>query len=396
MTHLEACLALNLISGMGPVRLRHLLNVFDTPENVLRAPADRLQAAEGIGPELARRVARWEDDVDLPGELHRMQEAGVHAITAEDAAYPDLLKEIYDPPIVLYVWGELTARDGHAVGIVGSRRPSRYGLETAKKFSHHLALAGWTVVSGLARGVDTAAHQGALAASEGRTVAVLGCGLGGIYPPENFALAERIAGGAGAVVTEFPMTMRPDKQTFPMRNRIISGLSQGVLVVEAGANSGALISAAQAAEQGRAVFAVPGQVDRPEAVGSNRLLQQGAKLVVDAGDVLDEFAQLPLGGKNAKLQAPNPKAVGSPGAVEDLKPQTSNPKFSSSPPSLPPLSPVETAVLAALEPGATETPVDLIIRRAGLPTGQVSATLFALELKRVVRQLPGKIYVRAA
>ena len=261
MTHLEACLALNLISGMGPVRLRRLLDVLGTPENVLRAPADRLQAAEGIGPELARRIAGWEQDVDLPGELARMAEAGVHAVTSADDAYPALLKEIYDPPIVLYVWGELTPRDARAVGIVGSRRPSHYGMETAKKFSHHLALAGWTVVSGLARGIDTLAHQGALAAPEGRTIGVLGCGLGTIYPPENFGLAERIAAGRGAIITEFPMTLRPDKQTFPMRNRVISGLGRGVLVVEAGENSGALISAHQAVEQGRTVFAVPGQVD---------------------------------------------------------------------------------------------------------------------------------------
>ena len=383
MTNLEASLALNLISGMGPVRLRRLLDVLGTPENVLRAPADRLQAAEGIGPELARRIAGWEQDVDLPGELARMAEAGVHAVTAVDEAYPALLREIYDPPIVLYVWGELTPRDARAVGVVGSRRPSHYGLETAKRFSHHLALAGWTVVSGLARGIDTAAHQGALAAPAGRTVAVLGCGLGTIYPPENFALAERIADGRGAVVAEFPMTMRPDKQTFPMRNRIIAGLGRGVLVVEAGENSGALISAHQAAEQGRTVFAVPGQVDRPEARGSNRLLREGARFVTDAGDVLDELSQLPFQQTAAaeprdfvKVHTPPP----SPPAARDL----------------PPLNPTETTVLAALEPGATETPVDLIIRRSGLPTGQVSATLFALELKRAVRQLPGKVYVRAA
>lgn len=384
MTHLEACLALNLISGMGPVRLRRLLNVLDTPENVLRAPTDRLQAAEGIGPELARRIAGWEREVDLPGEIARMEAAGVHAVTSEDDAYPALLKEIYDPPIVLYVWGELTARDARGVGVVGSRRPSLYGLETAKKFSHHLALAGWTIVSGLARGIDTVSHQGALAAPDGRTVAVLGCGLGTIYPPENFDLAERIADGHGAVVTEFPMTMRPDKTTFPMRNRIISGLSRGVLVVEAGENSGALISAHQAIEQGRTVFAVPGQIDRPEARGSNRLLREGARFVTDAGDILDELMQLPF--QQATAAEPREfkaRLVPTPVPVDPTR-------------ELPPLTDTETAVLATLEPGATETPVDLIIRRSGLPTGRVSATLFALELKRAVRQLPGKVYVRAA
>ena len=383
MTRLEACLALNLISGMGPVRLRRLLDVLGTPENILRASTDRLQAAEGIGPELARRIAGWEADVDLAGEIARMEEAGVHAVTTEDDAYPKPLKEIYDPPIVLYVWGELTDRDARAVGVVGSRRPSIYGLETAKKFSHHLALAGWTVVSGLARGIDTVSHQGALAAPDGRTIAVLGCGLGTIYPPENFALAERIASGHGAVITEFPMAMRPDKQTFPMRNRIISGLSRGVLVVEAGENSGALISAHQAAEQGRTVFAVPGQIDRPEARGSNRLLREGARFVTDAGDVLDELSQLPF--QQTFTTAPREFKVRTPPAAPAPAP----------PRDAPPLTPAETTVLATLEPGAAETPVDLIIRRSGLPTGQVSATLFSLELKRVVRQLPGKVYVRA-
>ena len=165
-------------------------------------------------------------------------------------------------------------------------------MESAKKLSYQLAYAGLTVVSGLARGIDTAAHQGALAA-QGRTVAVLGCGLSHIYPPENFALAERIAEGSGAVVSEFPMSVTPDRTTFPMRNRIISGCSLGLLVVEAGLKSGALISAGQAAEQGRTVFAVPGPIDRPSSQGTNRLIQQGAKLVMDSADILEEISALP-------------------------------------------------------------------------------------------------------
>ncbi len=191
------------------------------------------------------------------------------------------MRTIHDPPLSLYVWGELEPRDGQGVGVVGSRKTSFYGTETAKKLSYQLAFAGYTIVSGLARGIDTAAHQGALAA-KGRTVGVLGCGLSQIYPPENYALAERIADGNGAIVSEFPMTTSPDRQTFPMRNRIISGSSVGLLVVEAGLNSGALISAGQAADQGRTVFAVPGPIDRDTSQGTNRLIQQGAKLVMDS------------------------------------------------------------------------------------------------------------------
>lgn len=392
MTHTEACLALNMVPQMGPVRLRKLLGTFGEPESILRAPADRLQAVEGIGPEVARRLAKWEDHVDLPAELARMHESGVHALTPQCEGYPPALRDIYDPPIVLYVWGELTERDARAIGVVGSRRPSHYGLETAKKLSFQLAYAGWTIASGLARGVDTAAHSGALAA-KGRTVAVLGCGLGGIYPPENFTLAEKIATGAGAVISEFSMEVRPDKQTFPMRNRIISGMSQGLLVVEAGANSGALISAGQAADQGRAVFAVPGQIDRPEALGSNRLIQQGARLVIDAGDVLDELQQLFLPAAAARpLQPDAADAPVGPGPTRP-SPEVLQPTVATVTPAAA-LSPAEAAVLGALD--ITETPVDLIIRKCGLPTAQVSSTLFALEMKRMVRQLPGKLYVRTS
>ena len=237
--------------------MRKLLQVFDDPQSILRAPVDRLSAVDGISWEIARGIAGWETLVDLPAETARMDEAGIQALTAESQTYPPLLRTIHDPPIVLYVWGELTPADSQSIGIVGSRQSTFYGMETAKKLSYQLAFAGLTVISGLARGIDTAAHQGALAA-KGRTVAVLGCGLSQVYPPENFALAERIAEGSGAVISEFPMSVTPDRTTFPMRNRIISGCSVGVLVVEAGLKSGALISANQAAEQGRTVFAVPG------------------------------------------------------------------------------------------------------------------------------------------
>jgi DNA processing protein len=371
VTYTEACLAINMIPKVGPVRMRKLLDSFGEPQNILRASADRLQGVDGVGPEIARNIVAWESHADIPAELERMREAGIQVLTQQSEHYPTHLRNIHDPPIVLYVWGELTERDRHAIGIVGSRKTSHYGTETAKKLSYQLAFAGLTVFSGLARGIDTAAHQGALAA-KGRTVAVMGCGLCQIYPPENFELAERIASGNGAVISEFPMATTPDKQTFPMRNRIISGCSLGLLVVEAGLNSGALISAGQAGDQGRSVFAVPGQIDRPTSHGSNRLIQQGAKLVMDAEDILEELPELrelftrSLSEQSPAASVPSPLLAG--------------------------LKPTEAAVYAAIDD--VETSIDQIILKCGLPTPAVSSTLFTLELKKLIKQLPGKHYVK--
>ena len=388
MTYKEACLAINMISKVGPVRLRRLLQVFDEPENILRAPQDRLSAVDGIGPEIARRIASWEDEVDLQAELARIRDAGLHILTAQSEQYPAPLRTIHDPPIVLYIWGGLVTRDAQGVGVVGSRKTSYYGTETAKKLSYQIAYAGFTIFSGLARGIDTAAHQGALAA-KGRTVGVLGCGLSQIYPPENFSLAERIADGNGAIISEFPMSVTPDRQTFPMRNRIISGSTLGLLVVEAGLNSGALISANQAADQGRTVFAVPGPIDRETSQGSNRLIQQGAKLVMDSSDVIEELTVLP----GFKIHPSPHRADGTEtGQVAPFQLVES----SGHPTTIivPALKPAEAAVYEAV--GLDETPIDQIILKCGLPTPQVSSTLFALELKKLVKQLPGKHYVRLA
>jgi DNA processing protein len=394
VTHTEACLAINLIPKLGPVRLRKLLAVFGEPAEILRAPARRLASVDGISQDLARQIAAWEGQVDLTGELARIAAAGVHVLTAASELYPALLRSIHDPPIVLYVWGALEVRDKQSIGVVGSRRTSIYGTETAKKLGYQLAFAGLTVFSGLARGIDTAAHQGALAA-KGRTVAVLGCGLGQIYPPENFELAERIADGHGAVISELPIAVPPDRQTFPMRNRIISGCSQGLLVVEAGLNSGALISANQALEQGRAVFAVPGPIDRPTSQGSNRLIQQGAKLVMGCEDILEELSSLPLLGSG--VPAPSRLVVE---PAEPLRAETDElidddpePHAATVPlPFLADLNAAEAAVYDAV--GQDETPLERIILKCGLPTPVVSSTLFVLELKKAIKQLPGKHYVR--
>ena len=362
MTGTEACIALNMVSGVGPVRLRKLLEVFETPERVLVARAAELRRVAGIGDELAEAIAGWESQVDLPAELERVRDFGAEVITQASAEYPRQLREIYNPPIVLYVWGRLTEADHRAIAIVGSRKTSHYGLECAKKLSYQLAYSGLTVVSGLARGIDTAAHQGALAA-QGRTVAVIGSGLMDLYPPENLELARKII-GAGAVVSEFPMTYPPDRQTFPYRNRIVAGWGEGLLVVEAGLNSGALITAGQALEHGRLVYAVPGQIDRPSAAGSNRLIQQGAKLITGAHDILDDLRSL---------------------FPERRAPQTVADRTAS-------LSEDERAILDAVE--VSETALDDIVAKTHLPTPRVSSSLLALEMKRLVKQLPGQQFVK--
>src|SRR3984893_3226341 len=366
MNSSEACIALNMLPTVGPVRLRKLLEIFEEPQRVLAAKRSELRGAAGIGNEVADQISNWETIVDLAAELNRVREFGATVITQESPSYPKSLREIHAPPIVLYVWGELQERDHHAIGIIGARRTTHYGTEAAKKLAYQLAYAGLTVITGLARGIDTSAHQRALDA-KGRTIAVIGSGLAKLYPPENAALAEKIRAGNGAIVCEFSMEIEPDRQTFPMRNRIISGWSHGVLVVEAGLNSGALITAAQALEQGRSVYAVPGHINAPSAMGSNRLIQQGAKLVMDAGDILDDLQVL------LPETKPSPEATARP---------------------LPPLSGEERRVYDAIE--ASETPIDQIAAKCDLPSATVSSTLLRLELKRLVKQLPGKYFVKLA
>ena len=221
MTGTEACIALNMVPNLGPVRLRKLLEVFETPARILLARASELKTVDGIGKEVAEGIATWESHVDLAAELKRIEDFGARVVMRDSPDYPRELREIHNPPIVLYVWGTLTPRDHRAISVVGSRKTSHYGLECAKKLSYQIAYAGLTVVSGLARGIDTSAHQGALAA-QGRTIAVIGSGLMDLYPVENAGLAEKIA-ESGAVVSEYPMTFPPARENFPYRNRIEIG-----------------------------------------------------------------------------------------------------------------------------------------------------------------------------
>jgi DNA processing protein len=363
----EALVALNLIEGVGPVRVRQLLGHFGDAPSVLAASKSRLLQLRGIGDDTAEAIAHWEKSADLAGELKRIAEFGCHVLIQADEAYPASLREIYDPPIVLYVKGELSAKDKNAVAMVGSRQTTHYGVEAARKLAYQLAYVGVTVVSGGARGIDTAAHQGALAA-KGRTVCVLGTGINIVFPPENKELFERIAAN-GAIITQFPFNRNGDKQSFAIRNRIVAGMTLGSVVVEADLHSGALITANFATEYGRQVFAVPGRIDSPRSKGCHDLIKKGAKLCEGAEDILSEF--------------------------EYLFPSSNRPP-----------SPGETGVLPALElseneqkvydtlKSQDETSIDEAIRRSGLPSSAVSVALLSLEMKRVVKQLPGKLFVR--
>ena len=366
MTRTEACLALNLLPGIGPVRVRRLVEAFGSPEQALAASSGEIGRVDGFGPELSATVAKWQEKVDLARELRRIREVGAHVLTAADDAWPKTLRQIYDAPLVLYVQGELQPRDGQAIAVIGSRRATHYGIQSARKLSFQLAHNGLTVLSGLALGIDTAAHEGALAA-KGRTVAVIGSGLGKLYPTENAALAEKIAAGHGAVVTEFPVDYNPDKQSFPLRNRIVAGWSQGVLVVEAPARSGSLITVNQATDYGRPIYAVPGGIDRPTSQGCNKLIQNGARLVMGAEDVLDDLSWLIPPAEQKALAAPLQQP-----AV--------------------PLDADEKVMWETL--GHDERQFDDLVTESGLSAAKATVALMRLEMKRLVRQLPGRHFVR--
>jgi DNA processing protein len=366
MDEREALVALNLIEHVGPVRVRQLLEHFGEAPAILKASRQQLAQVRGIGEETAEAIASWEKTIDLAGELKRIQDFGCHILIQSDEEYPELLKQIYDPPIVLYVKGRLGTKDKNAVAMVGSRMTTPYGQEVARKLGYQLAYVGVTVVSGGARGIDTAAHQGALSA-KGRTVAVLGTGINLVFPPENAELFERIA-ASGAVITQFPFNRNADKQSFPIRNRIVAGMTLGTVVVEANLTSGALITANMAVEYGRQVFAVPGRIDSPRSKGCHELIKKGAKLCEGAEDILSEF--------------------------EYLFPPSNRPPGASETGVLPALSLSENEQKAYDALSKEEMSIDEVIRKSGLPASAVSVALLGLEMKRLVRQLPGKMFLR--
>jgi DNA processing protein len=362
----EALVALNLIEHVGPVRVRQLLEHFGEAPAILRASRAQLLQAKGIGEETANSIASWEKTIDLAAELKRIQEFNCRIVTQEDPEYPELLRQIYDPPIVLYVKGQLALKDKNSVALVGSRMTTHYGIEVARKLAYQLAYLGVTVVSGGARGIDSAAHQGALS-GKGRTISVLGTGINIVTPPENVELFQRIT-EHGALVTQFPFNRPPDKQSFPIRNRIVAGMTLGTVVVEANLTSGALITANFAVEYGRQVFAVPGRIDSPRSKGCHDLIKKGAKLCEGAEDILSEFEYLfPVSNK--------PPSAGETGVLPALE-----------------LSPNEQKAYDALS--NEEITIDDVIRKSGLPASAVSVALLSLEMKRLIRQLPGKLFVK--
>ncbi len=362
----EALVALNMVEHVGPVRVRQLLEHFGDAPSILRASRHQLLHVRGIGEDTADAIAGWEKTVHLEGELKRIRESGCRVLAQTDDDYPELLRQIYDPPIILYVKGQLTGKDKNAMAMVGSRRTTHYGIETARKLAYQLAYVGVTVVSGGARGIDTAAHQGALSA-KGRTVCVLGTGINVVFPPENAELFERIA-GSGAVITQYPFNRNADKQSFAIRNRIVAGMTLGTIVVEANLTSGALITANFGVEYGRQIFAVPGRIDSPQSKGCHDLIKKGAKLCEGAEDVLSEFEYL----FPASNRPPSPSETGLLPALE--------------------LSENEKKVYDALS--NEEVAMDEVIRKCGLPTSTVSVVLLSLEMKRLIKQLPGRLFVR--
>jgi len=352
-----------MLEKVGPIRLRHMLELFGDPESILKASADQLARVQGVGRDTAECIADWENRIDLSKELERIDDYGCFVVTGADPIYPNALKEIYDPPIILYVQGTLEEKDHHGVAMVGSRMTTPYGLDTARKLSFQLAHAGVTVISGGARGIDTAAHQGCLRGG-GRTLAVVGCGLDIIYPSENRSLFENIS-GQGAVITQFPFGRKADRQTFPIRNRIVAGMSLGTVVIEANKTSGALITANMAVDYGRQVFAVPGRIDSPRSKGCHALIKNGAKLCESVEDILGEFEYL----------FPPPSSSEQPG---------------DSPPATMPVSEEEALLWRLLE--GNECHMDDLIRGSGWPAEKVSVLLMAMELKSLVKRLPGQVY----
>lgn len=349
----------NLVKGIGPVKVRRLVDHFGDLEAAWRASLAALAAA-GLDRRSIENLHQVRAGRALDDALLQIERLGVQVLTWDDDDYPRNLRVIAQPPPVLYFWGTLTPGDEWAVAVVGTRHGTPYGREAARELSAALAANGVTVVSGLARGVDAIAHKAALDAG-GRTLAVLGSGIDQLYPPEHAPLAEAIA-RSGAVISDYALGTPPDSVNFPPRNRIISGLSKGVLVIEAGEGSGALITSDFAAEQGRDVFAVPGSIFQRAAQGTNRLIQQGAKLVNSAADVLEEL----------NLTAVNEHRAARTGLPADA---------------------TEQRLLACLT--ADPVHIDEIGAQAGLPISQVSGALALMELKGLVRQVGGMHYVVA-
>ena len=387
----KSLIHLSIIPGVGIQTIQALLQAFSSAQNALEATSQELAEVDGLGPHLCRQLTEGRARVPIDREIELIRTHNCRVITIHDEAYPSLLKQIEGCPLLLYIKGELPPEDALGIAVVGSRSPTEYGKTIGYQISHELATHGVTVVSGLARGIDTCAHRGTLEAG-GRTIAVLGNGLASpVYPEENRPLVDEIVKD-GALISEFPMTMQPIAKNFPRRNRVISGLTVGTLVVEASDRSGALITARHAAEQGREVFAVPGQIDSESSKGTNHLINQGAHLVNTIDDIFDaiprhylESSPRPSPADGSKERQPSPSRK----AVDDTL-RTNVPKPPPTP--LPQLSTDEQTVLDAVAHPCSH--IDEIARATQLPIGKVLGILVMLELKDVVQQLPGKQFAK--
>jgi DNA processing protein len=358
-------LRLACVPRLGPLKIRALVTRFGDPGSVFQADPRELIRVPGIDKKLASTIVRHDGEQFADHQLKNINRIGGHILPYWHESYPHLLKKIYDPPPLLFVLGNFAETDRHSLGIVGTRKPSAYGQRIAEAFTTELVALGMTAVSGLARGIDTMAHEAALKAG-GRTIAVIGSGLDIPYPPENRRLMHRIA-EHGAVVSEFPFGTKPEASNFPRRNRLISGLSLGVVVVESDPDGGAMITASTALDQNREVFAVPGMITEKRSIGPHILIRDGrAKLVTNVDDIIAEFPLLAASSRN--------------------RPEETR--------SLPELTLFETTVLDIL----TEEPmhIDVIADKTALSTPDGLVALLSLEFKGLVRQLPGKYFVKAA
>jgi DNA processing protein len=360
LTERQAFLILNALPNIGPITLNRLLaDLGGDPRTIFSTPVRKLESVKGVGPAISNTIAGWREHFDLAREEARMAKSGASFITPRDTGYPKLLKEISDPPIGLYRKGNYTFEQP-CIAIVGSRRTTLYGQGVAKKFGAELARLGFCIVSGLARGIDTAAHEGALSVG-GKTAAVLGCGIDIVYPPENLTLYRQIE-EQGAIVSEFSFGRRADRQSFPMRNRVVAGMCEAVVVVETDVSGGSMITARFAGEQGRLIFAVPGRIDQATSKGCHQLIRDGATLLTSVDDILSELNYL-----------------------DGLRPQPIPQKDGSAAPSFSPasLNEVEAAVLGQFRGGALLT-LDALTAQTGRATAELSATLMMLELKHLI------------
>jgi DNA processing protein len=381
---LEHWVQLSLTEGIGPILANRLIEALGSAEAACAASVKQLSQIEGVGTKSAEAIHRsLREAQGLAGaEIAKAENLGVTLLSREDERYPVLLRSIPDPPMVLYVRGALEPRDLNGLAIVGSRRCSYYGREQAERFAALLAGAGFTIVSGGARGTDSAAHRGALSHPQGRTIAVLGCGVDVAYPPENKGLFEQIAAARGAVISEYPLETPPLADNFPRRNRIISGLSRGVLVTEAAERSGALITARQAADDhGRPVFALPGRVDNPMSAGPHQLLRDGAVLTAKLEDILDNVGPLPAEAHEVSLFSGDvePAAKAPVDALETQQTPIG-------------LSDRQRQILQQLAHDSMT--VDLIIEASGLEAAVVLQELTYLTLKGLVKRVDGQTFAR--